>query len=335
MGSQNEPILIKRTPFIFLKSLVIIEFFFALLPVLLAVLLNFTRLYNESALADLFSYNLFSVLALTAVQVLSLTAAFMWWYVPTYQIDQEQIILLRRNLLADSTLAQTQTVIKTAVHFGPLGKRFDYGNVLLLCRQQSQPIKLSHISDPAQVARQIEGLVKVDTAVLPSPPLALDKPIPQLISAGESQYVEFKSSFLWDYKRGNANKALHIPVFKNITAFMNTAGGVLLIGVADDGKILGLKPDFKLMKKKDADGWENNFNMAFNRMVGPEFRQYVDVRFVAVEDKVVSVLGVRPSPEPVYLNVNGKEDFYIKTGNASQPLSVRQANNYIQTRFAA
>ena len=51
----------------------------------------------------------------------------------------------------------------------------------------------------------------------------------KLIAAGESGHVEFKESF--------GEEAL-----ETITAFANAGGGVLLIGVTDEGSIKGFQP---------------------------------------------------------------------------------------------
>lgn len=53
--------------------------------------------------------------------------------------------------------------------------------------------------------------------------------IKKIIEKGESQLIEFKSTF----------PANHI-IASNLTAFANTDGGIILFGVEDDGRILGL-----------------------------------------------------------------------------------------------
>ncbi len=50
----------------------------------------------------------------------------------------------------------------------------------------------------------------------------------QLIKQGEGQTVEFKREFTTD-------------VGKEIVAFANTDGGVIIIGVDDDGRIVGVE----------------------------------------------------------------------------------------------
>jgi len=120
---------------------------------------------------------------------------------------------------------------------------------------------------------------------------------------------------------------------KNVVAFMNTTGGVILIGIGDEGEILGLEPEFQSMKKPNPDGFENLFNMAFNKMVGVQFSDYVSVDFELIEEKTVCRILSLPASEPVYLTISNKEEFYIRTGNSSQPLTISQAVNYIQRHF--
>jgi predicted HTH transcriptional regulator len=44
-----------------------------------------------------------------------------------------------------------------------------------------------------------------------------------------------------------------------IAGFMNKNGGILLIGIDDNGKILGLKNDMETLKKKNVDGFLQHF----------------------------------------------------------------------------
>jgi predicted HTH transcriptional regulator len=115
---------------------------------------------------------------------------------------------------------------------------------------------------------------------------------------------------------------------------MNASGGTLVIGVDDDGNVLGLEPDYEAIRKPNSDGFENVFNMAFNKMIGVEYRRFVDVAFPIFDGKEICTVSVRPSSEPAYLTYKGKETFYIRAGNATQPLTVSQAMRFIQDRFS-
>ena len=69
-------------------------------------------------------------------------------------------------------------------------------------------------------------------------------------------------------------------------------------------------------------------------MIGVELRRFVRLAFVDVDGKTVGVLDAEPADTPVYLlNNSNAEEFYIRAGNASQPLSVRKAQQYIAARF--
>ena len=56
-----------------------------------------------------------------------------------------------------------------------------------------------------------------------------EKELQQLIKQGESQNIEFKSSL-----------SLRNEIGETISAFANTSGGIILIGVSDEKKILGV-----------------------------------------------------------------------------------------------
>ena len=109
--------------------------------------------------------------------------------------------------------------------------------------------------------------------------------------------------------------------------------GPLTVSVSDEGEIVGLETEFQSMKKPNVDGFENIFNMAFNKMVGVEFSDFVAVDFEVIQGKTVCRILALPASQPVYLNHNNKEEFYIRTGNSSQPLTISQAVSYVQRHF--
>ena len=66
----------------------------------------------------------------------------------------------------------------------------------------------------------------------------------ELIKRGESKTLEFKSTLRWNLKEDRQDdKGVTHAVLKTIAAFLNTEGGDLLIGVADDGSIVGIEHD--------------------------------------------------------------------------------------------
>ena len=65
----------------------------------------------------------------------------------------------------------------------------------------------------------------------------------EIIEQGESDFVEFKSTLRWNIHSNRKDKAIENASLKTLAAFMNAQGGTLIIGVADDGRILGLETD--------------------------------------------------------------------------------------------
>jgi hypothetical protein len=64
------------------------------------------------------------------------------------------------------------------------------------------------------------------------------------LKRGESKSLEFKSTLRWSLKDDRQDdKGVTHSVLKTIAAFLNTEGGDLLIGVADDGSVVGIEAD--------------------------------------------------------------------------------------------
>ena len=125
-------------------------------------------------------------------------------------------------------------------------------------------------------------------------------------------------------------------IVKTISAFMNTFGGTLLIGVDDSGTVIGLEKDFNsFSKEKDQneDGFERALTNVINKHIGKEFRKYAHVSFEKVEGKTICVLTIEGTPHETYVNVDGNNEFYIRSGNASEKLDVKESTEYIKDHW--
>lgn len=328
---QPAELVIKKSPFVFLRLVVLILFFFAFLPYTLVTLFGLQDSYEALLLARTVPYALFLTIVNTLLQAMLIGIAFVAWYLPTYRVNRRQIVYQAGGLFEDKVLVDTPDIIRIESQSGPLGSRLSYGTVTIRSGQAASTIQIKDIPNPEVYARQIEQMID---PLLAQSALPASLPATDLLIGGETQHVEFKASLVWDYRQEKVNKNLYEPVMKTITAFLNSAGGTLLIGVNDDGEVLGLAPDYQSLKKQNSDGFENRFNMAFNTMIGVEFRQFVTVSFSEVHGKEFCVVGVQAASQPAYLMYNNAETFYIRAGNASQPLSVSKAARYIQRRFS-
>lgn len=163
----------------------------------------------------------------------------------------------------------------------------------------------------------------------------LQRDLKATILQGEGPLLEFKSSFRWDYQQACTNKNIEIAVIKTLAGFMNSyTGGTLLIGVADDGEILGLENDFKTLRRKDSDGYEQLLMTMIASSIGVRYCQYIHVMFHRVEEHYVCRLIVNPSAHPVFFKQNKDARFFLRAGGGTRDLNIEDATNYISQRWS-
>ena len=160
----------------------------------------------------------------------------------------------------------------------------------------------------------------------------LQRDIAEIIADGENEKVEFKSSIRYDYFKKVTNRDLELVIAKTIVGFMNAKGGKLIIGVDDDGNILGLEKDFKTLKHKNRDGYEREIFRIISTQLGHEACFSNHISFYVVNEKELCVVDIEPSKEPVYVNDGTSTTFYVRTGNATYPLTVKETVDYLKTQ---
>lgn len=156
-----------------------------------------------------------------------------------------------------------------------------------------------------------------------------------LIENGENARIEFKETFLYDVYRDQPNKELKSEVTKEIASLTNAEGGVVIIGVEDNTKeIKGLKRDMKLMSNgKDSFGLQLNQEIS-NRLGHMMANVYTEIDFEPIENNEVCVIWVDASPKPVYFAKNNRDEFYVRSGSSAEPLSMQEAQEYIEQHFS-
>lgn len=151
----------------------------------------------------------------------------------------------------------------------------------------------------------------------------------EFIDAGESTTLEFKSSLRWDTHKNSVNKDLQRVIAKTVAGFLNTEGGTLVIGVTDDGAILGIDADIQSLARKDKDGFAQALAQTLDNCLGTEFVPFAKVRFESRESKIVSIVDVDASPQPVFFHDGPQSEFYIRAGNTTRPLDHEATHSYI------
>ena len=163
---------------------------------------------------------------------------------------------------------------------------------------------------------------------------ALGSDIETLIAQGESAILEFKSSFRWDLRENKLNRALEAVVLKTLAGYMNGNGGTLLIGVADDGSVVGLDHDYKTLKKQDRDGFEQAVMTAVAVKLGGDACHAVQIVFHMVHEKEVCRVMIAPMRRPVYIKEGDSPKLYVRTGALTRELNVQEAIDYTTSRWS-
>jgi hypothetical protein len=160
------------------------------------------------------------------------------------------------------------------------------------------------------------------------------KPVTELASMGESATLEFKSSLRWDFREQQVNKALQRVIAKTAAGLMNSDGGTLLIGVADDGSIVGIESDFSSLSTGNLDGFEQAFRQVLADNIGLEFSHLVKSSYEPANGLTVAVVTVEPSPKPVFAKGTSGSEFYVRVGNTTRPLDHEATHDYIKMHWA-
>lgn len=155
------------------------------------------------------------------------------------------------------------------------------------------------------------------------------------IAGGESLTVELKSSMLYDYERdgGTANAELKRALLKEIVALMNTEGGTIYVGVSDDGALLGIERDMRLLGKRA--GWDK-WSLALTNAVktlGAAAARNVSCKPIKMDGRTIARIAVRRGASPAYLDPAGKAEFVMRSDTASILLNTKEATEYIRDRF--
>jgi predicted HTH transcriptional regulator len=125
--------------------------------------------------------------------------------------------------------------------------------------------------------------------------------------------------------------------YKTVAGFMNSEGGTLLIGVADDGSIVGLDNDYATMQKPNSDGFELFLTQLFENSLSGTARTLARVNFDSIDGKDVCRVGVAASARPVFTRpVDGKDpaEFWARIGNSTGQLVGTDMDEYRQDHWS-
>jgi CheY-like chemotaxis protein len=158
-----------------------------------------------------------------------------------------------------------------------------------------------------------------------------EQEIEHLISSGETNKVEFKSTLRQNLYTKKNEARIENACLKTVAGFLNSKGGYLMVGLDDDGNTLGL----------DADGFKNNdkfllhwFNL-LKETIGADFIKFIESEILYYKGKQLLFVGCEPASRPVFFNRDSEEYFYVRVGNSTQSLKPSEMLAYIDDHYGS
>jgi len=184
------------------------------------------------------------------------------------------------------------------------------------------------------------------------------RPIEYLIQQDEDLHLELKSSLWSKYNNSTGNlienqenksDELQDAVLKTIAAFLNTDGGVLLIGVSDrkgnKPSAIGIKPDYRYCKKgyKNREGFRHGLiDLLKVALMKQEhlLQTKIDINILDYQNEEICRIDVKPADRgninnAVYVKTKtlGDEEFFTRIGDTTSHNSAQTAMKYIFSHF--
>jgi predicted HTH transcriptional regulator len=159
--------------------------------------------------------------------------------------------------------------------------------------------------------------------------------ISAVISEGETSSIEFKSTARVNLHAGARDDRIEIVVARTVAGFLDSDGGLLVIGVDDSGGALGLDEDLAAMKAPDHDRYERWLIDYLQRALGKPALAFVTIGFEPYAGEYVVVVTVEASERPVFVDEpkGGRTaDFGVRMGNSTRSLLTDKFSEYQRSR---
>lgn len=152
----------------------------------------------------------------------------------------------------------------------------------------------------------------------------------KLISSGEGNQLEFKSTLRWNLRTDKTDRNIENSCLKTVAGYLNSRGGVLLIGVNDEGRVMGgLNRDGFKTEDRLLLHWVN----LIQSCLGAEFIQWIRTTAHTVSNERILVVECQAAGKPVFVNRDNEESFFVRMTNSTQALKTREVIAYIEQRF--
>ena len=182
--------------------------------------------------------------------------------------------------------------------------------------------------------------------------------IGDLIAAGETHQIEYKTDALWsttytaeDIKNHRPqSKELHtygknvskIIIAKTLAAFLNSDGGNLIIGFKEGksgqkDEIVGIDVEFSKLKDASIDGYRRMLLELIKDYFPPstfnQFNKNFLIDFEKINDKTLCKIQVNKSSKRTFLKLKSKDHFFVRIDASTRELTGEAVVDYCESRF--
>ena len=166
--------------------------------------------------------------------------------------------------------------------------------------------------------------------------------LPTLEVGDESQTLELKTSIAFPPGKGepDIDKQLY-NILKELTAFMNTDGGVLYIGIHDKTKkVIGIEGDYKYLNHGEDDfngsyaanndGYQLKIRNTMDRLCPSLANSLMSINFEELDGNTYCKIDVKPAKRPIFLSGT---QLYVRQGNRVKLLKGEDITSFIYERM--
>ena len=179
----------------------------------------------------------------------------------------------------------------------------------------------------------------------------------KLISDGENESVEYKSSALWskyysqeqilESKSRDVNRykkdASKVIIARTIAGFLNTNGGHLIIGIKENknlnkDEIIGIESEFGKLNDPCTDGYrrmivDEIIRKYFQPDIYNHLSDYLKITFPEIDNKTICWLEMKKSDTKVFLTINKMDHFFIRMDAETREITGKEMVDYCEKHF--
>jgi hypothetical protein len=159
----------------------------------------------------------------------------------------------------------------------------------------------------------------------------IESPILEAIEKVENRRVEFKSFLSYNPFRDENDSSQISEVVGGVCGFLNTDGGILVIGVTNDKEVVGIEKEYGTYgkDKRNIDGYQLRLNAILTDKINKNVMKYVDLIFERIGEHDVCGIVVEKADCPQYYG----QDFFVREAGRTVNKNTSDAVEYCRLHW--